>query len=175
MYFFEVKAHQQHQVLLKVMPDVEPIIDFVGHIMGQLTSDEAEAVRALQVKLRQADALVLAEPDNAEYKSAVARAEADVLEAQRVLKKRNKDVGYAWVMPAINDLLTSKFELVVRVLSAFYNMEPEEFGAKYDIFEMVDAGRALITNEKILRFFPQLRRLVSTTPSGILPNVEASQ
>ena len=61
----------------------------------------------------------------------------------------------------MNLLLVRQYERVVRVLSALFKMEASEVEEK-SMLEISDMIIAVLQDELLMRFFPQLRRLAQT-------------
>ena len=74
--------------------------------------------------------------------------------------------GVEIVKELVDVLLVRQYDRIVRILAALHEVEPEELEDK-PLEDVVDMVADTLSDDMLLRFFPQLRLLRRETPSAI--------
>jgi len=175
MHFFDIKGDAQHRILLEVLPDVEEILELFIEVSNRKDFAELKAAREAEIARKKAEALAKAKPEDAELASAVTIAEAEALKLFQAAADVEAVRGIELSKYFINELLKTKYELAKRVIAAFYGVTSETLAEDNDIFDMLDMALAIISHEKVLRFFPQLRRWAAKMQPVTLSSPAPSQ
>lgn len=165
MHFFEIKAHEQHQVLISVVEDAEAVIGLLQAMEGFRGGEGAGAAAAAQAALKKLQAEALAKPEDQVIRAAILRAEAEAIAASSQAQEEESRNGFEFLRFIVRELVMNQYGLCVRIISKFYGKSVEELERDCDVFELLEMGIAIVTHEKVLRFFPQLRRLARLTQS----------
>ena len=154
MYFFEVKAHKQRQVLLDVLEDAEAVIDLLQTLDSmRFGGEKGKAATAAQVALQRAKAEALIKADDAEAQAAVKIAEANAVAAVIESQDEQTQNGLNAIKYVLREILTKQYDLVVRVIAKFYGTTPEKLEEENDIFDLVEMALKIAANEKVQLFF----------------------
>jgi len=166
MEFFNWNAKKQREALLAILPDANAIIDLMKKIYAaQSGGEKAKKARAARLNVMNAETLALNGDE-----AAVRAAEKARVEAVMALEEANEETtekGFAFLQEIVSLVLNAEYDRALRVLAVLDGTTVDEIEESNDIFGLIDKGIGVITNEKILRFFPQLRRLATETQSDI--------
>jgi len=168
MTFFGLKAHKQRNILLEILPDAEAIIELMRDIYKKQSGGEkAKAARAARLNALQAEQLARNGDEAAINASTIASAES--IAAMEAANDEAIENGFDFIGDIMRKVLNSEYDRAIRVLALLYGTTTEKLEEENDLFDLVDKGIEVITNEKILRFFPQLRRLATEMQADTLP------
>lgn|GEM_PF-5387783 len=169
MKFFEMKANKQYKILLGILPDAEAVINLLQEI-NKVQSRGEKAKKAREARLYALQAMQLARDGDESAKKAAEIANEEMLIALEDANNEASESGFVFLKDMLKKLFETEYDRAVKIVALFNDTTPEELQDSCDIFEIIDMGISIITHEKILRFFPQLRQLAFTTPSDTLPN-----
>jgi len=164
MYFLdECSYKKQRTIILRIIPHIKSVLGVLKYVEQKRTGGEkAKAAKAARLAAGIAAEAAL-KGDN-EAKAEAKRLVFEATEAMDVAEQEAAENGIDLITDILVQVLDKENESIMVIISSLYGMTPETLENDYGLLEIIEMIQETITNEKLLRFFPQLKRLAKEMP-----------
>jgi len=168
MHFFEVKLKKQRAILLEIMPELNAVLDVVEWLEKTRSGGEkAKAAKTARLAAIKAEAAAISGDNEAKAQAEILKVEA--LEAVDAAETEALESGFKIIRESIDILLNKQYNGIVKIIATLYGTTPEKLEEEKSLFDLTDMVYETLANEKLMSFFPQLRRLNLRMESGTSP------